>query len=205
MGYLEAYQLPYTSGSSPVWKAENKLKNKDADKRKIYTSTTGSNKVAWTLAQQANLQSSLRDFDGTSAVSDELAADIIEFHRGIDMPEKGYRDREGWRLGDIVDSSPVVVGDPSYFYDFNDYEAFRTANKGREELVFTASNDGMLHAFRTSNGQEYWAYIPRAVLPRLTELMDSDVLSQLLHQRDTQGQRRFRRRRLEDRVDLRSA
>ena len=48
------------------------------------------------------------------------AARVIEWARGNDVP--GYRDRQGWILGDIISSTPVVVGRPSAFFFDEDYE-----------------------------------------------------------------------------------
>ncbi len=69
-------------------------------------------------------------------------------------------------LGDIVNSSPVVVGDPSAPYsDSTDpgYEAFKTAQAGRKKMVYVGVNDGMLHAFDEATGKELWAYVPSFV------------------------------------------
>ena len=69
-------------------------------------------------------------------------------------------------LGDIVNSSPVVVGDPMAPYsDATDpgYESFKTAQAGRKKMVYVGSNDGMLHAFDEASGKELWAHVPSFV------------------------------------------
>jgi type IV pilus assembly protein PilY1 len=66
-------------------------------------------------------------------------------------------------LGDIVDSQAVYVGPPNYPYvDTNDpgYSTFVAANNARPARVYAGANDGMVHAFDDTNGNETWAYIP---------------------------------------------
>lgn len=64
-----------------------------------------------------------------------------------------YRNRKGAKLGDIVYSTPVVVGPPplggvsaqdpdaASFYDF------RNANLNRARVAYVGANDGMIHAY----------------------------------------------------------
>ncbi|MFV8572623.1 pilus assembly protein [Marinobacter sp. SBS5] len=81
-------------------------------------------------------------------------------------------------LGDIVNSTPVLIGDPkpnlykhvldeTYFDGLsgtNDYKKFVTDNSGRTPVAYVAANDGMLHAFNAETGKEIFAYIPGAVV-----------------------------------------
>lgn len=56
-----------------------------------------------------------------------------------------------WRLGDIIYSSPTVVGKPAenyhLIYQDKTYEAFFKKYKDRRQMIYTGGNDGMLHAF----------------------------------------------------------
>ncbi len=66
---------------------------------------------------------------------------------------------EGGLLGDIVNSSPVFVGDPVNFSYSNNPGVNRTP------IVYVGANDGMLHGFNatlgaTNSGKEVLAYIP---------------------------------------------
>ncbi|HTR59225.1 MAG TPA: PilC/PilY family type IV pilus protein [Casimicrobiaceae bacterium] len=71
-------------------------------------------------------------------------------------------------LGDIVNSQPVYIGPPNAPYiDGSDpvasnpgYTNFATTHAGRPGRVYAGANDGMLHAFDDTNGNEAWAYIP---------------------------------------------
>ncbi len=42
------------------------------------------------------------------------------------------------------------------------------------QLVFTATHDGLLHAFDAGSGVERWAWMPAELLPRLAELMRNE-------------------------------
>jgi type IV pilus assembly protein PilY1 len=94
---------------------------------------------------------------------------IIAYLRGDRSNEgsalKNYRVRSQV-LGDIVNSSPVVVGpSPGQYSDSTDpgYEAFKKTNETRKKMVYVGSNDGMLHAFDEDTGTEVWAYVPSTV------------------------------------------
>ncbi|WP_374359700.1 PilC/PilY family type IV pilus protein [Pseudoduganella danionis] len=76
-------------------------------------------------------------------------------------------------LGDIASSKPAYVRDPRNDYSDADYISFKD-NYGnpaspnyRSGAVFTAANDGMLHAFSSSTGEELWAYVPRTTMKKL--------------------------------------
>ena len=101
------------------------------------------------------------------------SADLVNFIRGKTVPN--YRNRridfisdfsndaddiaantpndnaEPWLLGDIVNSSPLVVGAPTAGYDtdYGDetYAYFREQYKPRRNVLYVGANDGMLHAF----------------------------------------------------------
>ena len=83
-------------------------------------------------------------------------------------------------LGDIVNSSPVVVGPPNAKFDgllqdaLNStdlrsraaaYAAFKLANANRPSAVYVGANDGFMHAFKVSapdSGSELFGYMPSA-------------------------------------------
>ncbi|NIA27698.1 MAG: hypothetical protein GWP02_06545 [Desulfobulbaceae bacterium] len=84
---------------------------------------------------------------------------------------KSLRERNG-RLGDIVHSGPVFVGEPeSNWPDVapfpggvgTTYTEFREAKAGRPGVIYVGGNDGMLHGFQQTNGAEILGYIPNAV------------------------------------------
>lgn len=71
-------------------------------------------------------------------------------------------------LGDIVYSGPQYVGAPSSGYpnhiestdEDDEYFTFVEEYDERTPIVYVGSNDGMLHAFRASDGRELFAYLP---------------------------------------------
>lgn len=106
---------------------------------------------------------------------------------------------EAWRLGDIIHSTPAVVGSPQARYDLlygdSSYTAFRAQYAGRRQVVYVGGNDGMIHAFNggfwnestlgfdATNGAgavahplgaELWAYVPENLLPHLKWLPAPD-------------------------------
>lgn len=116
-----------------------------------------------------------------------------------------------WKLGDIINSTPRIVSwvplnnyhktflDNSYgqvgvnpnLNDPTDSTHFITSSSYKSRgMVFSGSNDGMLHAFKlgtltlynerykkasltgTNTGEEVWSFIPKNVLPYLKYLAD---------------------------------
>lgn len=113
-----------------------------------------------------------------NAANTGLNSDLVNYVRG-DTSKEGrkpggvFRNRLS-RLGDIVNSNPVFVrenidlryedlGIPGY-REFVEYKAARNG------VLFVGANDGMLHAFRDSDGRELFAYVPGAVLGQLHHL-----------------------------------
>jgi type IV pilus assembly protein PilY1 len=154
-GYLEAFSLPYSQGDHPLWEAGGLLKEQDVTTRYIFTTVDddGGAKVKMKrkfLFTEAN--SGTKDANGVTlsallgAADDKEGQKIIRYIRGESVA--GYRDRSGWKLGDIAYSSPVIWKD----------------------MVFVGANDGMLHAFDINTGEEKWAFIPNNLLAKLKDL-----------------------------------
>jgi Tfp pilus tip-associated adhesin PilY1 len=113
---------------------------------------------------------------------------LVDFIRGAKTNEGApsnlsayYRERTHF-LGDIVGSEAVYVqGSPWNYADYN-YGAFKAANQSRAAMIYTGSNDGMLHAFDALTGDEVWAYIPTMVMPKLFKLADKNYGAPGRHQ-----------------------
>lgn len=88
--------------------------------------------------------------------------------------------RVGNKFGDIFRSTPVVVTAPNEQLRDESYLAFANAQALRPPMLYTATNDGQLHAFKisknpkdaddtfdvkTKTNNELWSYMPPAVLP----------------------------------------
>ena len=162
-GYVESFSLPFHSGDAPLWESGALLASRSPDSRTILTSSTGTNTAAFATSNASILQSLL----GAANVTE--ASNIIQYVRGTDLA--GTRDRGGWRLGDIVDAAPVMVTRPMGFINYLNYQAFKTANASRNEVLFVAANDGMMHCLDVDDGSELWAYVPKTELAKLKDLM----------------------------------
>lgn len=92
-----------------------------------------------------------------------IATDLVDYIRGVDQPSRGWRSRQTdipgdgstgldyWILGDIVNSSPIVVNPPGSRFNiqFGDdtYDAFQQQYDRRRQMIYVGGNDGMIHAF----------------------------------------------------------
>ncbi|KAB7623152.1 pilus assembly protein [Alkalilimnicola sp. S0819] len=174
-GDLRAYSLDANTQSfktTPDWSAADKLdaRNLKTQPRTILTHN-GSTGVAFEWDQLSTAQKNDLRHDGSGVISgqDDVAKARLAFIRG-DTSHEGtghnFRDRKS-RLGDIISSSPVYVGDPMEYYWLDSapfptgaqaYSTFVT-NTSRDGIIYVGGNDGMLHAFNES-GEEVLAYIP---------------------------------------------
>ena len=134
----------------------------------------------------------------STVVTDDLikylrgSKDLEDSTSSTPNPALIYRARDT-RLGDIVNSTPVLVRDqvdllyenlPTTFPGQNTYRQHVNNKKARTEgVLFVGANDGMLHGFRdgtyagdgttlTPGGGEVFAYVPFALLPSLKNLSD---------------------------------
>lgn len=152
---------------------------KPAD-RKIFTSrreSGGDVAVAFTAANLAQLDATMRETLNTHPVSnttDNLGALRINYLRG-DRSQEGaatnpFRNRISI-MGDIINSGPVYKKDAdTNIVDDGGYASFLTSIASRTAAIYVGANDGMLHAFRASDGKELFAYIPLAVAGKLNKL-----------------------------------
>lgn len=105
--------------------------------------------------------------------SDALGQSRLQYLRGNTASEQSnggsFRNRSHI-LGDIINSQALFVSTPSAPYFSSSYLSFATAQASRQNMIYVGSNDGMLHAFNASTGQEAFAYIPYAVFKNLYNL-----------------------------------
>src|SRR5438034_533786 len=66
--------------------------------------------------------------------------------------------------------SQVLVTPPILALNDSSYQAFKTANSSRTKVLIAGANDGMLHAFKESDGAELWGFIPSDLLEDLQGL-----------------------------------
>lgn len=126
----------------------------------------------------------IKTWDGTAGIDfsgavGSLSADEVAYLRGDQSKEKSkggtYRNRASL-LGDIVNSDPLLVSEENFGYDKlagsegTDYVTYLAAKKSKAAMIYVGANDGMLHAFRASDGTELFAYVPKLVESALIDL-----------------------------------
>ena len=88
-----------------------------------------------------------------------------------DQPNFPFVSRYGSALGDIYHAVPAVVGPPGSLLRDDSYIGFRGNFACRKQVVYAATNDGLLHAFWADEtkleNNELWAMVPPAVMPHL--------------------------------------
>lgn len=107
------------------------------------------------------------------------AQDVIDYVRGSRTYESEtlFRQRDARTvLGDIVHSSPVLVGAPRSDWPntapfptgTDNYETWQATQINRREAVYVGGNDGMLHGIwadvgNADSGVEFMGYVPNAI------------------------------------------
>ncbi len=131
------------------------------DARKVYT-YLGGNADLTNTANRFEVANTAIEYDqlGLSAAQETQRADVIEFTLGHDVPDVD---------GDLVlDETHRLMGDPMHSRPaVAIYSGTEAAPVG---TVYTTTNDGMLHAFDMTTGEELWAFIPEEMLQRLNSL-----------------------------------
>lgn len=173
-GFLERFNLPYDPDDEATWEAGSILSSR------VGTFSDGGDRVVFTYMGSATPTrqsfAATNDTLKTELMADWNAtitetADIINFIRGAKTYEGvKYYNRDGWPLGDIIYSTPLVVGPPKFHYSEHDYQSFKNDHRDRDATIYVGANDGMLHAFDASDGSERWAFIPENLLPSLKTL-----------------------------------
>ncbi|MGZ3494959.1 MAG: pilus assembly protein, partial [Thermodesulfobacteriota bacterium] len=89
--------------------------------------------------------------------------------RGTNVDVNGTTYPE-WNLGDIYHSTPVVIAEPAFFFNEDNYPAFSSANRNREPIIYFGSNDGMLHGIKNADGNEKFSILPKSLLGKVRDL-----------------------------------
>jgi len=214
-GNVFAFPIDSTGLGAPVWDFRNVLGdqlttlNAFLNNREIVTYNSSNNTgVAFTwpanpaapgagdisLAQVNALRG------GVTVNPDQYGEAVLNFIRG-DQSEEGaastynFRERETV-VGDIVNSDPLYVPPPSFFYpdnwgtsapeNANPYSTFRSTFEDRDPVLYFGANDGLFHAInayrnnavaedgpiRDDGGEEILAYLPSQVIGDLSQLAD---------------------------------
>ena len=138
------------------------------------TSTTDSTGLSQFCASGGTCLSSAAQTNTTVATGGAAGEALVNYLRG-DRSQEGIFFRKRLHvLGDIVSSEARYVQAPLFNYTDTNYSAFKTAKATRPGTAYVGANDGMLHAFDATTGQERWAYVPSMVLPNLYKLADKN-------------------------------
>jgi type IV pilus assembly protein PilY1 len=175
-GYLKAYNrdayglIQVDANGIPLasaleWDAGEELSTKSPSSRSIYTLVSGTRRDFTNSYVTAAL---------LGAANDTERDKIIDFTRGIDSYNEdgdgNTSEDRPWKLGDIFHSTPVLVRAPFAVTSDSSYLAFKNLHATRTAVLLAGANDGMLHAFRESDGTELWSFIPPDQLDDLKDL-----------------------------------
>lgn len=132
---------------------------------------------------KCELLSQCNGFDADTKEIANSGENLLNYLRGhaghsgeVTQTDKAYRLRTHL-LGDIVNSAPAYVKQPRFNFIDNvapNYQAFKNEQADRHGMLYVGGNDGMLHAFNTTNGAESWAYVPHSVMPNMYKLADKN-------------------------------
>lgn len=115
--------------------------------------TTGEMGDFWEYFLNTGATLGSKDLNNDGEVNAEDAQILVEYIRGVEHTGLRSRNVDGHilRLGDIINSSPVMVQSPADNYDirYNDgsYRAFKRKYANRRTMVYVGGNDGIFHAF----------------------------------------------------------
>jgi type IV pilus assembly protein PilY1 len=188
-GNLFAFDVNPANGtlSPAVWDAATEMPAHGSRNIYIRNATAGApfNWASLTSLQQSDLDAGGLGQDRVAWLRGDISKEErftggVFRNRGIKPFEKvNASDPDFWLLGDIISSDPEYVGVGSQGYDQlpsgtpgqSSYATYVSSHKAtRPPAIYVGANDGMLHAFRTTDGVELFAVIPNAVFPNLSEL-----------------------------------
>ena len=135
--------------------------------RKLYTNNSlGSLTAPANQVHVGNIGAyELSDFGLKGVTGEPSIAQMIEWARGADLadidndPDTVVRNQ----MGDALHSQPAAV-------------VYGNALGGYESVIYTATNDGYLHAIDGVSGQEKWAFIPKELMPNLADLYFNETV-----------------------------
>jgi type IV pilus assembly protein PilY1 len=129
--------------------------------RKLYTNNSGTNLTAATnqiaVANATSFADS--DFGLTGATGEPSKTDIIRWALGEDVRDEDNDPATTVRnaMGDPLHSQPAAV-------------VYGGTPAAPDIVVYTATNDGYLHAIDADTGEELWSFIPKELLSNFTRL-----------------------------------
>jgi type IV pilus assembly protein PilY1 len=130
--------------------------------RNLYTNntTTGDLTAAANHVSPSNATSFVEsDFGLTGSAGEPTMDELIRWARGEDLRDEdnNLATTERKVMGDPLHSQPAAV-------------VYGGSDTSPEVVIYTATNDGYLHAIDGATGQELWSFIPKELLSNLTRL-----------------------------------
>ena len=173
-----------TISTSTTWTAATQLAalTAPATSRNIVVGNVGAtaNPVAasftWATIE-AGLKTALDKPTLSATSGDGRAQDRLNYVRGDKSKEGSPFRKRNKLLGDIINSGVVYSGVPTTGISSSTYSSFFTTNAARTPAVFVGANDGMLHAFNATTGNELFAYIPSWLGPKLPALTSTTYVN----------------------------
>ena len=158
-GDVVAYPVNPSTGqvnreaSAIKWKASEQIQNQNWDTGRLIVTYNGTDDgIPFRYSELTDNQKTALGSDLVADSAAELEAkEILDYIRGKTVAN--FRTR-GSKLGDIVHSAPVLLGN----------------------TLFTGANDGMLHAFNATTGEERFGFIPNLVFSNLTALKETTFI-----------------------------
>ncbi|MBT8080581.1 MAG: PQQ-binding-like beta-propeller repeat protein [Gammaproteobacteria bacterium] len=136
----------------------------DPADRNLYTNIAGYDLTAPgnAIAPGNASNFSLADFGLQGAPGDPSVQDMIDWARGVDIKDEDNDPQTTTRrvMGDTLHSQPASVV----------YGAGGGGSLNMDIVIYTATNDGYLHAIDGQTGQELWAFVPEQLLSNLGDL-----------------------------------
>ncbi len=176
-GELNATAIDLTTelqSNATSWQAHLLLDARTSASRYITTSTDAVGAIGGiqfqptTATTATKLSAAQQTLLNTPATTDGAA--VLAYLRGDRTGEPATYRARAHLLGDMINAEPVVVNVSEAAYTDAGYAAFKATNASRASMIYQGANDGMLHAFVASTGQEAWAYVPNLVMPNLNNL-----------------------------------
>ena len=128
--------------------------------RNLYTNNSGSDlKAGANAVTPSNSAFVPADFGLTGAAGEPTMAEVIRWARGEDLLDEDNNTSTLVRnvMGDPLHAQPAAV-------------VYGGTAVNPEVVIFTATNDGYLHAIDGASGVELWSFIPKELLSNMTRL-----------------------------------
>ena len=129
--------------------------------RDLYTNNGGSDLTAAANAVTPSNTAAFApaDFGLTGATGEPTMEELIRWARGEDLLDEDSNSATTVRkaMGDPLHSQPAAI-------------VYGGTAESPDVIVYTATNDGYLHAIDGDSGVELWSFIPKELLSNLTRL-----------------------------------